>query len=399
MAAPDRPPIDLPALAERMIAELRAQGVEGNTAYDAANQRLINESIDPISVSGLVLTLTRADDAEHDEVVRRYIAAHLRGKPLIETWEEAKPLVLPRVRPEIEHACWGLRSRLEGWQVPSMPTGAVTEHLRVQFVWEVEDGLATVHEEDVTRWGIDLDELQDAAAANLAARTPSPVKWLGNEQAPGVFRSSWSDGFDATRVVFAGGLGVPVEGPVVAIAPNDRTLLLADSTDESAVFHLGLAVQRLVQKSQEMVWLWPLLLDGEERRHWLPEESSAAFAPMSVCAAIHAQLAYQEHGALLQRALDAENAGIRVGLVGMAQSPMGAAVTVVVWDEGTPVALAHADLVQFRRGETILGMAPWQKVVDVLGDALEPIPGYPTRFRAMAFPEEWQLSAMELFGG
>ena len=147
-----------------------------------------------------------------------------------------------------------------------------------------------------------------------------------------------------------------------------------------------------------MVWLWPLLLDGDERRHWLPKEDSAAFAPMSVCAAIHAQLAYQEHGALLQRALDTEGAGIRVGLVGMAQSPMGSAVTVCVWDEGTPVALAHADLVQFRRGEEILGMAPWQKVADTMGDALEPIPGYPARFRAMTFPEDWQLAQMELFG-
>lgn len=392
-------PVDLAALAERMIEELRAQGVAGNTAYDAHNQRLINESIDPISVSGLVLTLTRADEAEHDEVVRRYVAAHLRGKPILETWEEASKVVLPRLRPEIEHACWGLRSRLEGWDVPKMPTGQVTEHLRVQFVWEVEDALATVHAEDVERWGITLDELQDAAAANLAERTPSPARWLGNEQAPGVYRSSWADGFDATRVLFAGGLGLPAEGPLVAIAPNDRTLLLADSTDEAAVFHLGLSVQRLVQESQEMVWLWPLLLDGEERTHWLPDESTAAFAPMSVCAAIHAQLAYQEHGALLQRALDAEGAGIRVGLVGMAQSPMGSAVTVCVWEEGAPAALAHADLVQFRRGDDVLGMAPFQKVADVLGDALEPIPGYPARFRAMAFPEDWQLTQMELFGG
>ena len=36
---------------------------------------------------------------------------------------------------------------------------------------------------------------------------------------------------------------------------------------------------------------------------------------------------------------------------------------------------------------------------DTLGDALEAIPGYPARFRAMDFPEDWQLSQMELFGG
>lgn len=392
-------PADLASLAERMAEELRAQGVTGNTAYDRENQRLINESIDPISISGLVLTLSRAEESEHDDVVRRYVAAHLRGKPLIETWEEARTLVLPRVRPEIERACWGLRSRLEGWEVPSMPTGVVTEHLRVQFVWEVEDALATVHASDMERWDITPDELQDAAAANLAARTPSPARWLGSEQAPGVFRSSWADGFDATRVLFAGGLGLPSEGPLVAIAPNDRTLLLADSSDESAVFHLGLAVQRMVQETQEMVWLWPLMLDGEERHHWLPEESSAAFAPLSVCAAVHAQLAYQEHGALLQRALDVEEAGIRVTPVGMAQSPMGTAVTVTVWEAGGPVALAHADLVQLRRGEETLGMATWQNLADVLGDALESIPGYPARFRVMDFPEDWQISQMELFGG
>ena len=52
---------------------------------------------------------------------------------------------------------------------------------------------------------------------------------------PGVYRSKWHDGFDATRALFLTDLGVPVEGPLVAIATSDSSLFVAESHDDGAL--------------------------------------------------------------------------------------------------------------------------------------------------------------------
>jgi len=279
-----------------------------------------------------------------------------------------------------------------------MPKGQVTEHLHVRFVWEVEDGLAHVHQEDLDRWGVTLDTLQEAAGKNMLTRTPSPVTWLGNPKERGDRLSQWRDGFDATRVMFSGDLGIQSEGPLVAIAPSSSELFVADSADEDALIQLGLTAAGAMKPDKEPIWLWPLLLDGDERRHWLPEQSSKAFGPLSVCAARHAQFVYGQHAEYLQRSLTMDGAQINVGPVGQLDSPQGLAVTVAVWDDGAPAAVAQADLVQFQRGGERVCLAPWAKVVETMGPLLEEMPGYPPRFKGHLFPEDWQLEAMRLEG-
>ena len=393
---PAQPPTpeDLEALAQWMTDAMRAQGVTGEIDYDHENQRLLGEGTDPVPVAALALQLSRAPETERADMLRRYVAAFLRGRPTIETWDEARQVVLPKIRPEVESASWALRSRLEGFEYPVMPMGRVTEHLRVQFVWEIEDGVATVHAGDVERWGVTLDELQDAAAENLVSRTPDLSSWLGAPSSPGVYRSPWRDGFDATRVMLAGDFGVPCKDALVAIATGDSELYLADAGDEDAMFQLGLVAQRRFHVAPGMVWLWPLRLEGEERTHWLPEAASGAFAPLSVCAALHAQVVYNQHGQYLQRVLETEGSPTRVGPVGMIQSPLGAAATVAVWQAGAPAALARADFIQFRRGDLQLGFAPWPEVMELVGAGIEESPGYPLRYRAPDFPEDWQLAAL-----
>ncbi len=384
----------LAALAQKMIAVMREEGVPGNIAYDAVNGRILNESTEAIPLGGLIVAWIKAPAGEQDDVISRYVKIHLRGRQEIETWAEARALVLPRVRPEVEHVTWGLRTKLEGGTVPVLPTAPITEHLRGQFGWEVDGAFVPVQAADVERWGVSLDELQDAALENLGRRTPSPTPWLTSPESPGVYRSKWRDGFDATRAVFLRALDVPVMGPLVALATSDSDLFVADSTDEDALFQLGLAGNRALERDMSMVWLWPLLLEGEQRRHWLPAETSGAFAPLSFCAAKHAQLVYGTHGPLLQRVLNAEGLHAPVGEVGIYHTPLGAAATVAAWEDAAPAVVAEADVVDFRRDGRSLGIAPLQRVREVVGHLIEEIPGYPKRFRAHMFPEDWQLTEL-----
>jgi len=44
----------------------------------------------------------------------------------------------------------------------------------------------------------------------------------------------------------------------------------------------------------------------------------------------------------------------------------------------------------------VLGIASWEDVVSKLPGVLDPLPGYPLRFLASSFPEDWQLAALDL---
>ena len=68
-----------------MIEEMRSQGVVGNIAHDRDNQRLLNESIDSVDLLGLMRARASAPEEAHGDILRRYIAAHLRGRQEIET--------------------------------------------------------------------------------------------------------------------------------------------------------------------------------------------------------------------------------------------------------------------------------------------------------------------------
>lgn len=389
-------PEELEALAVLLETEMRAQGVSGSIAYDRENQRLINEASSPISVAGFLAPYREAPEGREDEAARRWVAAHLRGRQPIETWEEARERLLPRLRPELETAILPLRHELEGIPIPEIVSAPLTAHVRLRFVWEIEDGTSAVLAEDLDRWGVTPHDLQAAALANLRKHSAEEPVWKTSKSAPGVYRSGWQDGFDATRVLFTGRMGLPDGGPLVAIATADDCLLVADSSDDDALFQLGLAAQRQAHKRQEMVWLWPMLLDGKQRQHWLPPENHSAYPPLTVCASIHAQWIYNRHGQLLQRVLEARDTPFRVSEVGMIQNIMGAAAPAVVWDAEQPAILAEADIVQFRRDGDVIGIAPFEQVQRIMGDKLKPMGGYPLRYRASFFPDDQELARLEL---
>ena len=77
---------------------------------------------------------------------------------------------------------------------------------------------------------------------------------------------------------------------------------------------------------------------------------------------------------------------------------MGAQVlTLTTWRAGKPAALPKADAILLKRGAGTLGVARWDDVTRALGpSALAPMPGYPARYLALDFPEEWQLGGLAL---
>ncbi len=323
----------------------------------------------------------------------------LRGRQLPETWDEAREGIVPRIRPRIVHVCWPLRQELDGQRVPRLPVGELTEHLVIELAWPQEDAISAVLMEDLERWGVTPDDALDAAVTNLRARSEGPARWLGSEEFHGVWRSPWKDRFDASRILFTGGYGLPIKGPPVAVAPNDGCLLVAGADDETGLFNLGRAARREIDRSGSFLWLRPLRLEEQTWRHWLPAPDHGAFSPLKLLHAVNEQDDYERHGELLQRWIDRENGEIRVARVHALQDALGNTFTAAGWIAGSPVALAKTDAVLFEQDEEERVLVDFERVLEVLGDHLQERPEYPTRYVAPTFPEAWQMERLRAAGG
>jgi hypothetical protein len=386
---------DLPTFADQVTASLRAGGVAGNIAYDRASERLINETLpESFYLVEPWRVWRRLEEPERAAWLDRYVEVFLRGRQLPRTWEEAREGILPRVRPRVVHVCWPLRRELDGLRVPRLPFGELTEHLVVELAWPQEDAVSTVLMEDLERWGVTPDAALEAAASVLRTRSEKPAPWLGSTELPGVWRSPWQDRFDASRILFGGGLGLDLEGPPVAVAPDDGCLLVAGAEDEEGLLNLGRAARREIDRRGSFLWLRPLRLGEQTWAHWLPPPAHGAFASLKLLHAVNERDDYERHGELLQRWIDREGGDTLVSPVHTLQDPLGNTFTAAEWRAERPVALARADAVLFRRGGEELALAGFARVLEVLGDLLQERPEYPTRYVARSFPEDWQLEQL-----
>ena len=69
-------------------------------------------------------------------------------------------------------------------------------------------------------------------------------------------------------------------------------------------------------------------------------------------------------------------------------------MTYSVWPKDVPVLLPRTDRIAFMQEDKDPLLAAWDRVVEVVGDLMEPLDIYPERFAASGFPTEEQLAAM-----
>ena len=65
-------------------------------------------------------------------------------------------------------------------------------------------------------------------------------------------------------------------------------------------------------------------------------------------------------------------------------------------DRAAAAALPRADRILFMRGDEVLGHAAWSEVAEAWFGSTDPLPGYPPRYLAERFPEDWQLGGIDL---
>src|SRR5205823_6103112 len=135
---------------------------------------------------------------DNDEMLERVVRFYVRPPAIPLSWAEARTRVLPTI---IQMAQQVIRAfEVErGTEKQIHRYAAITDHITVEVGCPVEEGTVSASDELLSKWGIDFEEALNQATTNLSRKgTP---QWKVSPDYPGVWRSPWNDGFDASRTL------------------------------------------------------------------------------------------------------------------------------------------------------------------------------------------------------
>lgn len=182
---------------EVVLSELKQADLESEPGYDMKVRAFQGPNRVELPI-GDAYDEYEADPDRRDEIVAGVVAEAQRrlDEGIADvSYEEAKGDLMPLLQPAFA---------VRGWDFEPAATDA-PGNLSVVYVVDTGDSRTVVRPEDVERWGVPLEEVNEVALDNLERQTDDEEPLLcepsGNWELCGW---STSDGYDATRMVVPG---------------------------------------------------------------------------------------------------------------------------------------------------------------------------------------------------
>lgn len=261
------------------------------------------------------------------------------------------------------------------------------EDYALTLAYDSELYLALIDAWHLEGWNVPFERALEYALDNLH-RTPPTF----TEIRPGLFRSQEQDSFDAARILLRPALkALPLSGRPVAALPRWSCLLVTGDQDRDGLLELVRAVEEEVQKPRP-IGAVPLVLDGDEWRTFFPAGASEEAVRVRNLVSTARGRSYSTQKKLLEREENAEQPVQVASYSAMRKAGEPEMITFCTWARGVRALLPRAREVGFldpSRGasEPLLGMYPWERVVESAGRYMKPAGLFPERWLVEEFPD------------
>ncbi|TNE92749.1 MAG: hypothetical protein EP330_00605 [Deltaproteobacteria bacterium] len=313
-----------------------------------------------------------------------------------ETWEEAAPRLLVRLRPKTFSTVTRLRFMLDGFEgpFPEGPTIPVSQDLVLELVLDMPRAIMSLGREQLDDWGVSADEAFSQAVDNLRDSEPSPFV----EVTTGVYAAQVGDCYDSGRLVLLDQIReLPLVGDPVVLPANRDTLVITGEDDPAG---LSILLDVAVQASQQprLDTLQPVVLRPEGYEDWWPHPSHRLAAAWGELAVRNRGSAYAEIKDLLEATW--QRGGVDRFMASFGAVQLDETARPLSYSMWAPVdgMLPEADLVNIiSPDEQHLALfVPWTTLMDVAGDQLErEVDVWPPvyRFRGGPDPQTFEVLA------
>jgi hypothetical protein len=299
---------------------------------------------------------------------------------------------VPKVRPRFQYEALALR-RSGNCPVFRPLAGIFAFSLVAVF----PEGELDVGPRELAAWNADFDILLQRARANLVLRGGTE---RFQQVRAGVYRSTWQDNLDGSRLLLPGLLkGLALGGDPVVVVPNRDTLLVAGSEDLDGLAWILEAALEFLREDAHALNGCPLLLKGFQ---WEPWEARAGHPAEPLLARIRRRRLLEEYTrqkTLLDRLHGRAGRTVAVAPLHLEKLPSGGVASCTLWPQGIGEGwLPEADrvgLVGAAPGQPSCLWVPWPVVRERAGHLLEPMGLFPERYRVQSFPATDLLEHLE----
>ena len=385
------------AFAGKALAILRRELPDHRFEYEDAGFRLIS-----LTMKGLSINLGRTFEYYAAAPLwkkRGELTARLRN--LVRTFlqtqvpeNEVLARLMPKIRERwmIEEA--RLDSEIAGTPQRDFAYRVVAEHLTLEVGLDLPGGILSVSQADLDKWGMTFEEALTQANRNALLGGVDRFR----EVQSGVFVSDWRDDYDTSRLHLTEVIGsVVVKGRPVAMIPERGVLLLTGADDPAGLARVAEIAADVLQKPGAATGM-AFRLDGGWTP-FLPSRDHRAFAllkRLSVDTMASCQAGQTERLVALN-----EKRGIDVYVdtpVLVTDKADGSRISIASWFHDLDTFLPEVDEIIIGGPSTrgaklnILGRITWDTAREQLADLMEPVEGYPARWRVRASPSAERLA-------
>jgi hypothetical protein len=389
-----RNPITRREFADHVRAALRQEGATGEFEFDELENTLTQADRPPFRLEEHFLEVREQGAHLLDQLVRAYAHMYIHPPQQPESWEAAKDVIFPYVRPMAFHAHRGFRA-LQGEAIDLVPFGAVTEHVTVCIGTPTRWKTLAATVVDLKRWGVTLEQALEQAQLNVNKRPK--LDWQASPEFPGVYRSPWKDEYGIARMLFQGAYDrVPLVGDPVVIVPTWQTFFVAGSDDKRGLESLARLGRSKLEKDGFLIFR-PMRLHGGGLEHWLPPKNHPAYQGLRFLALANECGDYADQATVGRRFFERQEQASNIPLPNVCRMPGSLDFeTIATWREGPPCALPKVDYVRLKTKFHERGIAKWPLFESVLGAQLERMGTYPPRWLGKTFPSDAQIAAMDV---
>jgi len=212
----------------QLISAIRNAHPTAQVTYDPDSAYLLNDGQPFLSIVDLFWEYSAAPTWHRCNVLEKCVRVWSNiTRPLPESWEDARPDVLPRIyaRAEYEHV-----------KVPDADRRVyriVADHFAVALVYDHRDTMEMIYSDDLAAWGVSEEVAFHAALQNLREMSLHPQFSM---HLSGVFAAEYQDDYDSSRVLWPDIIAAAnVVGDPVVLIPNRRTLFISGANDSGAL--------------------------------------------------------------------------------------------------------------------------------------------------------------------
>jgi hypothetical protein len=363
--------------AERVVAVLDEDGKRSQIAF----------------LGNLEREISRAPDAGHDAIYRRYAASQM--ETALEKRSTDYAAISPTLRILLKDETYPTYIALQ--TAIDFPDGnpsstvyeAIVGDVIACCVQELDNGLRFVKETDLIDWGVSAEQVLSDARANVCALA---CEVHSSGHAYFVFAD---DSFQAARLVHTALFkDRPVRGMWVAVVPDRNTYFLAESDDLEGLTILARLAEKQCEEGDRLISGTPFVMrDGAWHVFEPPEAVRMLFENAK---RRFAASRWQDYKAVLEKDLQMRGEDIFVASLTVYEDEQTKAYwSDVVWSKGVNSILPVADRVVFFEGDGLpLRLASWSNVLRVMESSIQALDGLPIRFRVNTYPNAEQLIAM-----